>query len=190
MGKGVKKFIIWIGAMIILLAGVNWQYPFSPFSITKTVTYQADPIFLDEYKQDLEEFKAFYQRQSIVWDPMDVTTNWTQYILQMYEQPWLLDKKTSRVKYEDLDQILMELETVRGTLIDLIFREEYKQDTKMYLKMTLEDILYLEESVEILIDSKFNLRSDLKRQLHNLHIDFDSNLDAFSTFYREYKEER
>lgn len=187
MTVGKKAVFILVAILILLFIGVNWQYSFSVFSLKKSISYDADNIVVRQYEQDLNAFKEFYEVQS---EENDVTTNWTQYILELYEMPLLVEKGPIIIKYKDLDTMLFEVKAVRSTIIDLAFREDYDAETREYLRVVLLSCIGIEESIERLKDSTFHSKKTLKRQFHNLRVELMSNFDHFSTFYRQYKDAR
>lgn len=188
MEKGIKKiFILSIIIYGLSVIGGTWFYPYSSFSITKAISYNAGNIEVKEYRKDLNNFKKIYDNNRKSKD--DLTIDRTQYILQMYEQEWLLNKGPVKMQYEDLDLILIDTKNARENLMDLVFREDYSIYTKDYLRFTIEHCLAIEESIQRLKNSKAHSRKTLNRQYSNLQEDFRSNFDNFVSFYMEYQKE-
>lgn len=188
MENVIKKiFILLIIAFGLFVIGGTWFYPYSSFSIKKSISFNADNIVVKDYLKDLNDFKKIYNMNKQNKD--DITNDRTQYILQMYEQNWLISKKPVRMEYQDLDTILIEVKETRRNLMDLAFKETYSEFTKSYLKYTIEDCLEIEESIMKLKTSQTHSRKTLNLQYRNLQNDFKSNLDIFVSFYREYQKE-
>lgn len=186
--KGAKKiFILLIIAFGLFVMGGTWFYPYSSISIKKSISFNADNIVVKEYLKDLNEFKKNYNMNRQNKD--DITTDRTQYILQMYEQNWLISERPVKMEYQDLDTILIEVKETRRNLMDLAFKENYSEFTKDYLKYTIENCLAIEESIMELKNSQTHSRKTLNIQYRNLQNDFRSNFGIFDTFYREYQKE-
>jgi hypothetical protein len=88
-----RIFLILVGFFVIFFIVMTWFYPFSFFSIHKSYTYSADPVVVKEYVQDLKKFK----KSNDLFVKDNLTTNRVQYILHMYEQNWLLSKKSTNI---------------------------------------------------------------------------------------------
>ncbi|MFE7151684.1 hypothetical protein, partial [Heyndrickxia sporothermodurans] len=185
----VKKKGLWISSLIVcfivlFLFCINWYFPYSPFSFSKSVFYNADNIVVKEYKKELNDFKAIYNSEK----KNTLTDDRTQYILPMFEQQWLVSGKPVKMKVSDqLHTMLNEVKETKDILIELAFREKYSLETKEYLKIALLTCLSLENEIVELKNSKFHSRSTLNRQIHNLHMSFIRCFDMYATFYKEYR---
>lgn len=74
--------------------------------------------------------------------------------------------------------------------MDLAFSEDYDNQTKEYLKLTLEDCLDLEREIENLTHPTFDSRKVITLRLGNLQGEWMTNFNNLGTFYEEYKEVR
>ncbi|WP_397538552.1 hypothetical protein [Rummeliibacillus pycnus] len=177
---------IWFIAILLALVAENWFYPYSFLSFNKSVTHDEGNSVVQQYLQDLSDFKSIY----IIEPESDITTDRIQYILQMYEQKWLISKKPVNMKFNELDIILIKVRENREILLDLAFRENYSPMAKQYLKESIQFCFELEEKIQELKNSYFNSRITLKRQYRNLHGEFISSFDMFVSFYKAYKDAR
>ncbi|QQZ09076.1 hypothetical protein [Heyndrickxia vini] len=184
----MKKKVIWVSSLIVFfivlfLICINWYFPYSPISFTKSISYDADNIVVKAYKKELNDFKNIYNSKK----KNTLTDDRTQYVLPMFEQQWLVSGKPVKIKESDqLNTMLNEVKETKDILIELAFREKYSQETKEYLKMALVTCLSLENEIVELKNSKFHSRSTLNRQIRNLHMSFIRSFDMFTTFYKEY----
>lgn len=185
----IKNLVfILLSVLIVILIFINWQYPFSPFSIQKSFTYKTDDIVIEQYNTELKSFKELYSLQISAQESngFDLTTNRIQYLLQMYDQHWLTNTDSTNVTHEQLDNHLFELREARKLIIELAFSEEYSKNVKEYLKMLLEDNLFLEEALLDMKHSSFDSRKTLHRRYRNIHRGYIKNFDIFNSFYRVY----
>ena len=144
-------------------------------------------MVVKQYQKDLKDFKNSYNKVLNKAPKDNLTIQRTQYIIQMYDQPWLTSTKPIQMKYQELDTILFEVKEARRILTELAIQETYSKDAKGFLKLTLENCSLIEENLEEILDSKSHSRSNLNSQLHILHMSFMSNFDIFKSFY-EYEE--
>ncbi|MFD1037018.1 hypothetical protein ACFQ3N_01065 [Virgibacillus byunsanensis] len=107
-------------------------------------------------------------------------------MLDMYEQPWLREKETVTLSYEELDIILFDLKAVRKSLLDLAFEEDYGERAQEFLNITLESILSIEDSIYTIKESDLHSSKALQRQYGNLQGSFIANFMYFDTCYQEY----
>ncbi|WP_026907258.1 hypothetical protein [Paucisalibacillus globulus] len=188
MKVSIKRGLISVVAIIsIFILIMTWCYPYSNFSIYKSYAYTPDPMMVDGYIKDLDEFKALFEEeleQNYSKDGiMDYTIDRTQYVLPLFEQDWIVSKDTVKFDMDDLDIILFETRNVRQTLLDLIVREDYTSEQRQYLVDSIGSLLILEESIIEIQTGKAKSRSTLNRQLHNLHGDFMTNFILYEIFY-------
>ena len=186
--KNVSRILlVFIYVGVLFLLGLNWFYHFSFISINKSISYNADNMVVKQYQKDLKDFKNSYNKVLNKAPKDNLTIQRTQYIIQMYDQPWLTSTKPTQMKYQELDTILFEVKEARRILTELAIQETYSKDAKGFLKLTLENCSLIEENLEEILDSKSHSRSNLNSQLHILHMSFMSNFDIFKSFY-EYEE--
>jgi hypothetical protein len=189
MRRNPKKFIITILACLIIFIFLSWRYPYAPISIKNSVGYNADNIVVDQYQKKLERFKEVYDL-TLPSAENDPTINRIQFILPMFEQPWLLKKGDTDISKDELDRMLFEVKEARKVILLLPFEENYSMSTKSYLKMLVDQTLSLEEEIHELQHSTNHSRKTLDRQLRNLHVSFISNFQLLVTFYEVYMEEK
>lgn len=190
---GMKKksaFKIFLGFILLFLL-INWVFPYSPLNIYKSISYEGDQVLIDDYRSDLKAFKLEYEprlkqqrKEEVI---KDLTTNDVEYLLQMYELPWLVDKDSISITRESLTDMEFEVNEAKDILINLTFQEEYSESTKVYLHSLLTQTLSLEKEIdELKHHSSLHSRSTIDLQLRNLHVHFISNFRMLSTFYKEH----
>ncbi|MBH0155160.1 hypothetical protein IHV10_02210 [Fictibacillus sp. 5RED26] len=187
-----KKRIRWtLFGFALLLLLINWVFPFSPLSLKKSIRYGGDQILVDDYRSELKTFKMEYEtrlkQQRKDEFIKDLTTNDVEYLLQMYELPWLVNKDSITITKKTLTDMEFEVKEAKETLINLAFQEEYSESTKEYLHSLLTQTLSLEKEIdELKHHSSLHPRSMIDLQLRNLHVHFISNFRMLSTFYQEH----
>lgn len=188
MGRKTKVFSIVIGLAALYLL-FSWFYPYSALSLNPFVHFKADPIVAAQYKNDLKEFKGQYEPvlvRSSNLEP-EPTVARTQYILQMFDQSWLTDNRSTAITKHTLGNMLLDVKEAREIILLLAFEETYTPNTKIYLKMLLDQTYKLEEEIkDIQLLSNLHSRSTLERQLRNLHVSYISNFQHLTSFYEEY----
>ncbi|GGC79369.1 hypothetical protein GCM10007216_07320 [Thalassobacillus devorans] len=190
MGKMVKnKAVVTLITVVCVLGAVSWLYPYSPVSAKKTITYQPDEVVVEQYENDLSAFKDRYQRVSEGEEEYSRTTDQVQYLLQMFEQRWLVSKEPTKVTKGKLDKIHFEVKQAREVLIGLVFEEEYTDNASSFLRLLLERTLHLEEQVNELKHASDHSRATLDREFRNLHTSFINNFGMLDTFFDRYLNE-
>lgn len=170
---------------------INWVFPYSPLTINKSISYDGDQVLIDEYKSELKAFKLEYEsrlnqqrKEELI---KDLTTNDVEYLLQMYELPWLVDKDSITITQKTLTDMEFEVNESIDILINLAFQEKYSESTKDYMQNLLTQTLNLGKEIDKLkYHSSLHSRSTIDRQIRNLHVHFISNFRMLSTFYKEH----
>jgi hypothetical protein len=190
---GMKKksaLKIFLGFILLFLL-INWVFPYSPLTINKSISYDGDQVLIDEYKSELKAFKLEYEsrlnqqrKEELI---KDLTTNDVEYLLQMYELPWLVDKDSITITQKTLTDMEFEVNESIDILINLAFQEKYSESTKDYMQNLLTQTLNLGKEIDKLkYHSSLHSRSTIDRQIRNLHVHFISNFRMLSTFYKEH----
>ncbi|MDP4549524.1 hypothetical protein Q9251_01355 [Alkalihalobacillus macyae] len=175
-----------IGFIVLLYVSMSWIYPYAGYSLNKSITYDADSYLVEDYVQQLNDLTNNYETVS----NDDLTHDQLQYLLQMYEQGWMMSDEPVKMNQDDIDQIAFEVKEARNLLLSLAFEETYLPNAKMELKHAIENNLAIEESVYELRDSQSHSRETLQTQYHNLHGMFENSLRMLVTFYERYDEEK
>lgn len=174
-----------IGALVLFFTITTWFYPYSSLSLHRSISYSPDPYLVEGYTEKMNGLSKKYAEGS----GDDLTMDRLQYILQMYDQEWLLSEKAVVMTEEDLENVAFDVKEARNELIDLSFEEPYSADVKKQLRLSIENCLAIEESLEALKDTDFLNRDLLQNQYGNLHGTFDSSLRTMETMYDRYAEE-
>ncbi|GGB63758.1 hypothetical protein [Fictibacillus barbaricus] len=188
--RKTKVLPIFIGFIVLYLI-INWFFPFSPISFNKEVNYNADNVIIGEYKADIKKLKNHYEplliKETNNKSIEDLTTYDIQYILKIHEQSWLTNKGSTAITKNTLGNMLLYVKEAREIILLLAFEETYTPNTKIYLKMLLDQTYKLEEEIKDLqLLSNLHSRSTLERQLRNLHVSYISNFQHLTSFYEEY----
>ncbi|WP_170158581.1 hypothetical protein [Aquisalibacillus elongatus] len=165
---------------------MTWFYPFSTFSLYKSYTFNPDKVVVDQYVNDLEKFKSSFENDydSLSLDiDNSLTIDRTNYILQMFDQDWLTNSDSVKVDRNFLSEQLFLVQNTRDYIIELLVREDYTEDQKQYLSISLESMLFLEERIIDLQNDKTHSRKDLRILMGNLYVGFSGNFMMFETFY-------
>ncbi|SEA80889.1 hypothetical protein SAMN05421743_108167 [Thalassobacillus cyri] len=155
------------------------------FSIYKKYTHKPDPVVVDQYVEDFNDFKKSYE-QDIKKDSATRTTKDTQYILPMFEQNWLINKDSVNMGERDLDNMLFEVKENKSTLMHLLVEEDYTKDQRRDVVYSLENLQSLEELIIDIKTEKTSSRSTLNTQFHNLRVRYISTFGMYASFYKEY----
>ncbi|MBN8209056.1 hypothetical protein JI666_09900 [Bacillus sp. NTK071] len=175
-----------VGMIILFFFGISWFYPYSELSLNKSLTYHADPYLVEDYVQQLNDLTNNFESVS----SEDMTNDHLQYLLQMYDQEWMMSEESAKMNQADIDQIALDVKEARNLLLTLAFEETYSPNVISQLKYVIENCLAIEESVYDLRDSETHSRDTLQTQYHNLHGTFENSLRMLLTFYERYEEEK
>lgn len=193
MAKKKKKMIIsFIGLFVIFILTMTWFYPFSMFSIYKNYSFTPDPVVVDEYVRDLNEFKISYEKdleESTSEKYIDLTVNQAQYLLPLFEQDGLVSKEPVKLDMDDLSSILFEVKNIRNSLLGLLVKEDYLEEQRWYLVSSIGSVLQLEEDIVNIQTGKAESRKTLKIQVGNLHTSLINNFRTFEIFYESTRNE-
>ncbi|WP_053217297.1 hypothetical protein [Virgibacillus senegalensis] len=69
-----------VGFVLVIILAVTWFYPYSIFSLHKTYAYKPDPVMVDGYLEDVEQFKDTFEKDLDEMEsekPIDLTENRT-----------------------------------------------------------------------------------------------------------------
>lgn len=178
--KSVKSKILGLlGLIVILILIITWFYPFSPLSVYKNFSYRTDSYSVKNHNSTLNDLQKLYDESS----SDDVTTNALQHLSGLYEQDWLVKNDSFQMNKDVLDKMLFDVQQVRNQLLNLTTREEYTWEQRTYLRTLIENLLSMEETIESMMDDKWDNRTVLNRRFFNLHGGFTSSLMFFNTFY-------
>ena len=178
----IKSIKLFVSGLLLLICFfiVNTVYPYSFFSFGKVITYNADNSIVQDYNKVLSNLKMHFETNN------NKDLNKTEYILDMFKQKWLVSENEVKIRYHDLDKMLNEVKKSRDILIEYALLGNYSEIEKDFLKKSIEQCFFVEENIYQLKNSKHYTRAAIKRQLHNLHINFANILDSYSTFFYEY----
>lgn len=189
----MKKIVIsLVGLFVFFILTMTWFYPYSLMSIHKSYTFKPDPVVVDQYTKDLNEFKSSYEKDLEEQDEevdIDLTIDRTQYMIPLFEQDWLISKEPVKISVEDLGNILFEVKNARKTLLGLLAQEDYTQNQKQDLIISIEGLLSLEEDIMEIQNAKAESRKTLKIQMNNLRGSFINNFMRYENFYERSQNE-
>lgn len=174
----VKRFILALVCLIIISI-LTWIFPFSYISVYKSSNYTADSFEVDAYSKKLNEFKESFDENSTD----DVTTKFTLAILPMFEGTWLVNKGTVKMSYDELDSIFHTVSHTKNNLQTLGLEETYTEEQRLYLVDIIDNLDSLEETIESIMNEKWETRSTLNIEFRNLHNAFFNSFNVFISFY-------
>lgn len=187
MTKKTKKITLSLtGLVVLFILFMTWFYPYSVFSITKSYSFTPDPVVVEGYEENLNEFKSSFEKDLTEMEAAstrDLTIDRTQYVLPLFEQDWLRSKEPVNLSLDDLDYILLEVRGARITLLELSAAEDYTKESRRNLVDSIQSLLWLEEQIEEIKTGKAESRKTLNIQFVNLHMSFLNNFMMFSIFY-------
>lgn len=189
MSKKVKRIIFGIGGCIVIFVLImTWYYPFSPFSVYKSYSYQPYEISFngESYEEILSEFRVSYEKDlkaDVENEYPNLTIHRTEAVLSIFEQEWLRNKDAVSMDAMKLDTMLFEVKQVREVLLSLLVQVEYTSEERGYLVDIISNLLALEDSIMELQNEKYASRLELNRRFDNLYGAFLTNFRFYATFY-------
>ncbi|QDP41606.1 hypothetical protein [Radiobacillus deserti] len=184
--KRRKIIIVVVGIWVFSVLIITLVYPYSFVSVHKSYTFTPDPVVVEQYVNDLEEFKSSYKKDlDELTRPSndDVTMDRTQFLLPLFAQDWLVSKQPVKMSVDDLETILFEVKNARNSLLELMAKKDYTQEQRQYLVDSIDHLLSLEEEIDRIKNGGFVSRKTLNVQFVNLHGSFLSNFMIFKIFY-------
>src|SRR5690606_26419100 len=179
-----KSTFISIGVVLLCILTVIWVYPHSMFGENKTFAYNADDVIVEEFMEDLHNFKEINN----IGSTRDLASHRLQYVLPVYEQEWLTSKDAVKIKASDLEEMLKEVKSARNTMLELAFEENYSKYAKDFLKMNIQSWLTIEDMIVELTSSQHS-KKEKEILYHNLHVEFINNFRiSLQSFYEEAQE--
>ncbi|MFC5465179.1 hypothetical protein [Lederbergia graminis] len=179
-----KSTLISFGVVVLCLLTVIWLYPHSMFGENKTFAYNADDVIVEEFMEDLHNFKEINN----IGSTRDLASHRLQYVLPVYEQEWLTSKDAVKIKASDLEEMLKEVKSARNTMLELAFEENYSKYAKDFLKMNIKSWLTIEDMIVELTSSQHS-KKEKEILYHNLHVEFINNFRiSLQSFYEEAQE--
>ncbi|MDW0117998.1 hypothetical protein QTL97_13720 [Sporosarcina thermotolerans] len=173
---GVSSAVLFIFLMTVL-------FPYSPLSVYQSVGFDADLPYLQDYKKKLHEFGQVHDGNTVEdWDRLNSDTD---FILDLYEMD-LMTSARVKVGKGDLDWMLVEVRTLRNTLLSIAFQEKHSSETRKYLEASVRWSLNAEEDILWLKDHPFYSRFLLITHLKNLQEDIKISFDMYRHFYEAY----
>lgn len=184
-----KVWGIGFGVFIVLgIAFISWYYPLSPLSIHQSFTYHPSSEMHNgkTYEEEVGQFKAAYEKdldKDVKSENHNPTVNRTQYILPTFEQQWLLGTESKTIDKDQLDQIFLDVQQARNTLLSLVSEGDYSREERVYLVDSINAFLELEDSVRMIRNGKYFSRSDLQRMLGTVRGDFRASFNHYTTVF-------
>ncbi|MHA6252527.1 hypothetical protein [Oceanobacillus sp. CAU 1775] len=182
-----------VAFFLFFILVMTWFYPFSIFSINKSYSFTADPVTVDEYTRELNEFITSFENdleEAFGEDNINLTLDRTRYLASIFEQEWISSKDPIKMDLDMLSNNLDEVKSARNALLELIVREDYNYEQREYLVGSIDSLLSVEEQINKIKMSSFSTRSTLNRQFRNLHVSFISQLTFYEIFYEQVQNDR
>lgn len=175
MTKRVRIGII----LVLCLVAVTWMFPFSSLSMYKSVSYKSDPVFIENYKNEIEEFEKIHERG----EGLDRIQSHTNYLLdELYGMDLMIATK-DRVTMNDLDHAFNTVRNMNTTLIRFSFDEELSKESREYLELSIYECLIIQDAIRELKGPHFYTRFQLKNLISNLQYRISVSFEKYSHFY-------
>lgn len=174
MNKRVRIGLI----AVFCLAAVTWLFPFSFFSVYKSVTFKSDPIFIEDYQNEIEQFKKVHDRE----DRNKIKAH-TNYLLDELYSSDLAIAKNVKVNRKNLDDALTTVRNMQTTLIRFSFDEELSEESREYLELSIYDSLHLQDDIRKIKGPNFYTRFELDKLIGNLQDRLKMSFDMYTHFY-------
>ena len=101
----------------------------------------------------------------------------------MFEGTWLVNKGTVKMSYDELDSIFHTVSHTKNNLQTLGLEETYTEEQRLYLVDIIDNLDSLEETIESIMNEKWETRSTLNIEFRNLHNAFFNSFNVFISFY-------
>ena len=166
-------------ACVVVIATVF--FPYSIFSVYKSVSFTSELPTLQKYKMELAELKNEFAQT----EGSDSVALNTDYIINIYEMD-LVTANTVKMNKRDLDKVLESVKGLRNMLFQIAFDEEHSSESNKYLKAALGRCIKTEEHIEWIKSKPYSTRFQLSTDLEELQNDFRQSFEMYMRFYDAY----
>lgn len=160
------------GLLVVSILSITWFYPYSFFSIHRSYSFTPDPVVVDEYVTELNEFKRFIEKEA---ERNSIVPS----LPRLYEQSWLVSKEPIKMDKENLSNLLLDIQHARQGLLAFLVEEELSQVQKQYIVSSIESFLLLEGEISNIANGSTESRKTLNILIRNLHVGL---IDSFLLF--------
>ncbi|WP_129692136.1 hypothetical protein [Gottfriedia acidiceleris] len=178
MKKSTKIIILVVVGIVMLFLGiVTWFFPYSFFSVNKSVTYDPYNVAVKDYEKGIDDFKKNYE-----------IDKQTQSILNMYEQTWLLSENKVRMKYEDLGGMLNKVQVARKKLRQINLGTISPQE-KENRSIIIGNCDVFEKWIEDIKKHKTDSKMKINREYQSMMAGYITSFQIFVEFYEIYEKD-
>lgn len=178
---------LWFGIIAVLCLFVTTVFfPYSFFSVYRSISIHTELPILQDYKMKLYEFRKEYEekkeRDRKEFYTFDNVQYSTEFILDTYEMDIMTTSRSS-ISKRDLNEMLGRVRSLRNSLLHITFDEEHSSESKKYLFAALRWCLETEENIDWIKSKPFSTRSQLSTHLEDLQSDFRQSFEMYLRFY-------
>jgi hypothetical protein len=163
-------------------------FPYSFFSVYKSVSVQTELPILQDYKMKLYEIRKVDEENEGM-DPegyaMDHVKYATKHILETYEMDMMTTSR-SRISISDLNIILDDLRILQDRLLAITFEEAHSSESRKYLYATLRWSQAAEEDIVRIKSFPYYTRFHLIDIIEEIQNDIRMSFDMYIQFYNAY----
>lgn len=184
------KKVVWIGVIIgFVLFVTTIFFPYSFFSVYKSVSVQTELPVLQDYKMKLYEFKKV-DEENEGWNllkdyRLDHVKSSSEYVLKTYESD-LMTNSRSKISKSELNEMLGSVKSLQNNLLYITFEEEHSSESRKYLYATLRWMQAAEEEIVRIKSSPYYTRFQLIDLVEEIQNDIRMSFDMYIQFYNAY----
>lgn len=183
---------MWIGIglfAVVWIVLATLFFPYSFFSVYKSVSVQTELPILQDYKMKLYEFKKV-DEENEGWDLLkdkrvDRVKFNTETILKTFEMDMMTTSR-AKISKRDLNEMFDNVRSLRKTLLYINFNEELNYESKKYLDAALRWCLAAEDEIVRLKSSPYYTRFQLIDEIEVIQNDVRMSFDMYRQFYHAY----
>jgi hypothetical protein len=184
-----KTWLVGALGLITIIALMTWFFPYSPFSVYKSFSYQAYEVSTSKgsYAIRVADFRETYE-EDLIEDQQNDLPNLaivrTEGILTTFEQDWLIHRERVSFDRSDIGSMLFEVQQDKEMLLDLLVQVDYTREQREYLMTCIRSFSSLEDGLKELQNEKFASRAKLNRKWDNIYGDYLNSFSFYVTFYQ------
>lgn len=176
------------GLAAIVVLGATLFYPYSALSLHKSYAYKPYKVTNDEgktYKQELDEFRKSYEKDLealMEKDGADRTVTYTQFLMENFEESWLVSKKRVPINMETFEAMVFKLDATKEALLLLLTEEKYTTDERQQLVQLVQYIDSMKDDIDLTRYGNLT-RKETKTMLGNLYVEYMGLFMHYTNFY-------
>ncbi|WP_082232056.1 hypothetical protein [Halobacillus massiliensis] len=159
--KGMATIIF----IAVVFLAMNFTFPFSVVSVEKSFSHTPDPVFLKEYKQEVDQTETYLSSIEEKDEILTLLSNITAQLKHPYftqEKPTVKIEEIKQLK-KDWADLSEQLNSLQGTQHS--YDEDYMENLSEMVELQIENLKEIEKDGTM----KFNTRSDLENLFDHVH---------------------